>query len=81
MARLRAKILDVILGDVVGIGAKRGQQQSGFLRLEGEWIHFDEVEDVLSAGLGGEIVVDPGEQGVAAELPGIAATFEADGVG
>ena len=52
--------------------------QARLLRFEGERIHFNRIEDVLSAGLRREIVINPAEQSVAAELPGIASAFKAD---
>ena len=46
-------------------------------RLEGEGIDLDRVEKVFADLLAGEEIVDPGKQAITAELPGIAAAFQA----
>ena len=81
MARLIPKILNVIFWHIVRIGAQRRQQQARLLRFEGERVHFNQIENVLPAGLRREIVINPAEQSVAADLPGIAFAFEADSFG
>src|SRR5919204_1562828 len=50
---------------------------AGKHRLEGKWVHFDVVEDVLAAEKGREIVVDAGEQEIGAEFPCLAMAFQA----
>src|SRR5579872_2027788 len=81
MARLRTEILNVIFWNVVGIRTQWRQQQPPLLWFESEGVHFNGIENVFSARLRREIVIDPGEQGVAAKFPGVALAFQADGVG
>src|SRR5579863_4228121 len=77
----RAEVLQVVVGDGVGVGAERGERESGFLGLEGEGIDFDFVEEVFAALLAGKKIVDPGNQGVTAELERVAIGIEAEGFG
>src|SRR5580700_3848475 len=81
MAGLGPELLNVVFRDIVRVSPQRCKEQARLLRYEGEGINLDEIEDVLSAGLRGEIVIDPGEQGVATKLPGVPLAFEADGLG
>jgi hypothetical protein len=60
----------------VRVSQQQRKQQARLLRREGEGINLDEIEDVFSAGLRREIVIDPGEQSVAAKLPGVPLAFE-----
>ena len=55
-----AKILKIVLGDLVGIGAEGRERKSGFHRCEGEGIHLDRIEEILTALPAGEEIVDPG---------------------
>ena len=65
----------------MSVGAERSEFESGFHGLEGEGIDFDGIEEEFAALLAGEEIVNPGEETVAAELPGMATAFEADGFG
>ena len=76
-----AEILDVVLRHGVGVGAQRRERQSGFHGREGEGVHFDGIEKIFAALLAGKEVVDPGEQGIAAELEGVAPGIEAESFG
>jgi len=76
-----AEVLQVVVRDFVSVGAQRRECESGFHRLEGEGIDLDGIEKIFAALLAGEEIVDRGEEAVAAELPAIAAAFEADGFG
>ena len=76
-----AEILQIVFRHFVGIGAERGERESAFLGCEGEGIHFDGIEKIFAALLAGEEIVDPGEEGVSAELESVAAGVEAEGLG
>ena len=76
-----AEVLEIVVRDLVGIGAEGSEWESGFLRLEGEGIDLDFVEEIFAALLTGKIVVNPGDEGVAAEFEGVAAGIEAEGFG
>ena len=76
-----AEALQVVLRDLVGVGAERGERQSGFHGLEGEGIDFDDVEEIFAALLAGKIIIEPGDEGIAAELEGMAAGIEAESFG
>jgi hypothetical protein len=65
----------------VGISAQRRERQPGFLRLKGEGIYFEDVEDIFAALLAGKIIVDPGQEGVASEFERVAAAIKAEGLG
>ena len=47
--------------------------------LEGERAHLDGIKNVLAARQGRKEVVDPGEQGIATELPGMPFALHTDG--
>src|SRR5271167_1322732 len=74
-----AEALEVVFRDGVGVGAQRSERESTFLRLEGEGIDLDGIEDIFAALLAGEEIVDPGDENVAAKLEGMAAGIEAEG--
>ena len=65
----------------MGVGAQGREFQTGFRRLEGERIYLDGIEQVLSAAERGKEVVDPGEQHIAAKLPGVSFAFHTRGLG
>ena len=71
MGRRRTETLQIIMRHLVRIGPQRREFQSGFHGLEGEWIYLDGIENVFSAAERRKEVVDPGQQRIAAELPGI----------
>jgi hypothetical protein len=73
--------LQIIMRDFMRVGAQPREFEAGFLGLEGERIYLDGIEDVLSSARRREEVIDPGEQHVAAELPGISLAFHAEGLG
>src|SRR5262249_44737988 len=73
-----AEVLQIIMRDLVRVGAKRRKLKPRFLWLKRERIHLDRVKEILPALLAGEEVIDPGQQRVAAEFPGIAAPFKAE---
>src|SRR5271168_659169 len=77
----RAEALQIVFRDGMSVGAERRKRKSGFHGLEGEGIDFDYVEEILAALLAREVVVDPCDQGIAAELEGMAAGIEAQGFG
>ena len=77
----RTEVLHIVLRVGVGVGTKGRERKSGFLRLESEGIHFDLVEEVFAALLAGEEIVNPGDEGVAAEFEGVAAGIEAESFG
>src|SRR5437763_2964891 len=81
MSSVTSEILNVVTRGAMGIGAERSGFHAAEHGLEGEGIHLDVVEDVLSAGERGEVVLDPGEQGIAAEFPGVTPALQADGFG
>ena len=76
-----AEVLQIVVRDGVGVGAERGEREPGFHGFEGEGIHFDGIEEIFAALLAGEIIVEPGDEGVAAELEGMAAGIEAESFG
>ena len=67
-----AEVLNVVVGNLVGVGAERGERKSSFHGLESEGIHFDFVEEVFAVLLAGKKIVDPGEERIAAEFEGMA---------
>src|ERR1700734_2146743 len=76
-----SEALKIVFRDVVRVGAKRREWKAGFHGCESEGIHFDGIEDIFAALLAREKVIDPGDEGVAAELEGMAAGIEAEGFG
>ena len=76
-----AEALEIVVGDGVGVGAERGEWEPGFHGFKSERIHFDGIEDIFAALLAGEIIVKPGEEGIAAELEGMAAGIETQSFG
>jgi len=77
----RAEVLQVIVRDGVGVGAERSERESGFHGFESKGIDLDDIEETFAALLAGEEVVDPGDEGVAAEFEGMAAGVESEGFG
>ena len=67
MAYCRAKVLQIVMRNLVGISTKRSQFQASNQRLKGEWINFDGIENVLSSERGRKIVVNMGEQRIPSE--------------
>src|SRR5580698_5139895 len=65
----------------MGVGPERSQRESSFLRFEGEGIDLDFVEEIFAALLAREEVIDPCNEGVAAEFEGMAAGIEAESFG
>src|ERR1700691_4291398 len=76
-----AEVLQIIMRDSVSVGAERGERESGFLRFEGKGVDLDGIENVFAALLAGKIIVEPGDEGVAAELERVAAGIEAESFG
>ena len=76
-----AEVLQVVFRHGVGVGAERGEWEPGFHGREGEGIDFDGIEDVFAALLAGEIVVEPGDEGIAAEFERVVAGIEAESFG
>ena len=77
----RAEILDVVTRHLVGVGAQGRQFQPIAHGFESPRIDRNRVVVILAAEHRREEVVNPGEQRVAAELPGVAALFETQRVG
>ena len=77
MCDRRAKTLHVVVRHLMGIGPQGREFQACLLGFEGERIHLDGIEDVLSAAQGWKEVIDPGQQHIAAKLPGISFPFHA----
>ena len=75
----RAEALKIIMRHLVGVGTQRRKFQAAFDRLKSERIHFDWVENVLPAEQRWKVVVDPSEQRVAAEFPGVALAIQTNG--
>src|SRR5258708_39159098 len=71
-----AKILQIVMRDFVGVGAKRAERKSGFHWSESEGIDIDGIKEIFAALLAGKEVVDPGEKRVAAEFEGVAGREE-----
>ena len=76
-----AEVLQVVFRHGVGVGAERGEWEPGFHGREGEGIDFDGIEDIFTALLAGEEIVDPGDEEVASELERITTRIEAEGFG
>src|SRR5205823_8462377 len=68
--------LKIIVWHLVRVSPQRRKFQAAFHRLKGERIHFDWVENVLPAEQRWKVVVDPCEQRVAAEFPGVALAIQ-----
>ncbi len=81
MSNCRAEVLDVIVRNSVGISSQRRKFQARLLRLERKLVHLDGVENVLPSGQRREEVVDPCQQCIAAEFPGISFALDAEGLG
>src|SRR5271163_2786830 len=77
----RAETLQIIFRDGVGISAERSKRQPRFHGFECKRIDLDNVEQIFAALLAGEIVIDPRDERVAAELEGVAAGIEAESFG
>ena len=71
--------LKIIVWHLVRVSTQRRKFQAAFHRLKGERIHFDWVENVLPAEQRWKVVVDPCEQRVAAEFPGVALAIQTNG--
>src|SRR5271166_7187234 len=76
-----AEVLKVVFRNAVSVGAERSEWESGFPRLEREWINLDGVENIFAVLLAGKKIVDPGDEAVAAELEGMTAGVKAEGFG
>src|SRR5208282_3564075 len=76
-----AEALQIVFRDGVSVGAEGSEWESGFHGFEREGIDLDDVEEIFATLLTGIVIVDPGDQGVAAELEGVAAGIEAKGFG
>src|SRR5689334_12411055 len=75
------EILDVVLGNLMGVGAEGREHQPVEHGLEGEGVDGDVVEDEFALGERGKVVVDPREERVTAEFPRVAAGVEAESLG
>src|SRR5580698_9412715 len=73
-----SEVLQIIVGYAVSVSAQRHQRQPAFLRCKREGIHLDGVEDVFAVLLAGEIIVNPGNEGIASKFQGVAAAVEAE---
>src|SRR5580698_6574762 len=81
IGRRRTETLQIIFRDGVSISAKRRERQPRFHGFEGERIDLNDVEQIFAALLTGEVVVDPRNQRVTAELERMAAGIEAESLG
>src|SRR5258708_31079574 len=72
-----AEILQVVVRHLMGVGAQRGELKSSLHGLKSEGIHFDWIEEIFAVLLAGEKIVDPSNESIAAELPGVAVAFDA----
>ncbi len=63
-----SKVLQIIVGDFVGVGAQGCELHPGLEGHEGEGIDFDRIEKIFTALLAGKEIVDPGKQSVSAKL-------------
>ena len=73
--------LQIVVRHLVSVGAQRSKLQRPMFRLKRKGINFDRIENVFSAKQGRKVVVDPGQQGIAAELPVLPVSLKADGFG
>src|ERR1700678_2683450 len=71
--------LNVIVRNLVRVGAQRREFQTSFHRLETEGIAFDGIKKIFPSLLGGKKIVGPGAESIAPELPGVAMAVEAHG--
>src|SRR5438552_2613345 len=79
MSNRCAKALQIVMRHLVRIGAQRREFQAAFHGFEGERVHLYRIEDIFTTECRREEVVNPGEQRVAAEFPGVALAIETDG--
>src|SRR5881409_3199845 len=69
------------MGHLVRVGAQRRELESRQLWFEGKRIDFDGIENVLTSEQRWEIVVNPGEQSIAAEFQGVALALKTESLG
>src|SRR5579863_3088019 len=74
-----AEVLQIIMRYLMGKRPQRRQRQTLLLGHITVRIYFQQIEKKFTALLAGKEIVDPGEQGVAAKLPGISFRVEAQG--
>src|SRR5437867_1484359 len=74
----RTEALKIIVWHLVRVSTQRRKFQAAFDRLKSKRVHFDWVENVLPAEQRWKVVVNPREQRVAAEFPGVALAVEAN---
>ena len=81
MAHCRAKILNIIVRDLMSVSAERGQFQAANHWLKGKWIHTNGIKNELASKIRREEVIDFCDQCVTAKLPRMPRAFAADGFG
>jgi len=74
-----AKILNVIMRNLMRVGAQRRELKPSLHRLERKGIDFDGIKKIFPALLRREKIVSPGAKRISAEFPGVAAAVETDG--
>src|SRR5580700_808015 len=77
----RTETLQIVFRDRVSVSAERRERQTRFHGFEGEGVDLDYVEQIFAALLAGEVIVDPCDERVAAELERMAAGIEAESFG
>ncbi len=76
-----AEVLDVIAWHLVRVGAQRGQLKACDHGIEGKRVYLDVVIDIFPTEQRWEIVVGPGQHGVAAKFPGVASALQTESFG